>query len=215
MHIGLFNGSPRKKNNTATLLTACLEGAQAAGATADLIHLYSLDYKGCTSCFQCKRTGGKSYGVCAMKDGLTPLLRGLDKYDAIVLGTPIYFGAETGMMRAFMERLLFPWLRYAEGYPSLFPRSIPTAMIYTMNVPAERMEAMQYGVMMERARATLARTFGGPCELLVCNDTFQFDDYAKYDAPVWDPEHKARVRAEVFPEDCRRARELGASLAAR
>ncbi|WP_419785923.1 flavodoxin family protein [Pseudodesulfovibrio sp.] len=211
MHIGLFNGSPRKKANTATLLNACLEGAQEAGATGEIINLYSLDAKGCISCFQCKRKGGKSYGHCAVKDGLTPILDGLDKFDVLVLGTPVYFGGETSMTRAFMERLLFPYLRYAEGYPTLFPRQIPTAMIYTMNVPADRMEALQYGVMINRAQSTMARCFGS-CELLISNDTFQFDDYAKYDAPIWDPEYKAKVRAEVFPEDCRRARELGAAL---
>ncbi|MDD3311907.1 NAD(P)H-dependent oxidoreductase [Pseudodesulfovibrio sp.] len=98
-HIGLFNGSPRRKDNTATRLEACREGAQDARATADPIRLYSLDYKGCASRFRGKRAGGRSYGVRAMKDGLSPLLRGPDKYDAIVLGAPVHFGAETAMTR--------------------------------------------------------------------------------------------------------------------
>jgi len=212
MRIALFNGSPRKNGNTATLLKACRDGAAEAGATAEIVNLYSLDYKGCVSCFECKRIGGKSYGACAARDGLTPVLESVRECDALVLGTPVYFGAESGMMRAFMERLLFPYLRYTPDYASLFPRRIPTAMIYTMNVDTARMEAMNYGVMTERARSTLERTFGS-CALLLSNDTFQFDDYAKYDAPVWDPEHKARVRAEVFPGDCQRARELGKALA--
>ena len=87
-------------------------------------------------------------------------------------------------------------------------------MVYTMNVDKARMESLNYGVMTERARSAMERTFGS-CELLLSNDTFQFDDYAKYDAPLWDPAHKAKVRDEVFPEDRRRARELGRALASR
>jgi multimeric flavodoxin WrbA len=64
------NGSPRKKWNTATLLKKALEGAASEGAKTTLVHLYDLDYKGCISCFACKMRGGKSYGKCAVKDGL-------------------------------------------------------------------------------------------------------------------------------------------------
>jgi multimeric flavodoxin WrbA len=53
-----FNGSPRKKWNTATLLEKALEGASSQGAETELIHLYDLDHKGCISCFACKTTGG-------------------------------------------------------------------------------------------------------------------------------------------------------------
>ena len=66
------NGSPRKKWNTATLLESALRGCEASGAKTELVHLYSHDYQGCTSCFGCKKIGGKSYGRCAMRDELTP-----------------------------------------------------------------------------------------------------------------------------------------------
>jgi multimeric flavodoxin WrbA len=83
-----INGSPRKKWNTATLLEKALEGAASLGADTELVHLYDLDYKGCTSCFACKLKGGKSYGKCAMNDGLTPVLEKLADVDALLLGSP-------------------------------------------------------------------------------------------------------------------------------
>ena len=55
-----INGSPRKTWNTAMLLGHALEGAASKGAKTELVHLYDLDYKGCTSCFSCKLVGGKS-----------------------------------------------------------------------------------------------------------------------------------------------------------
>ena len=103
-----INGSPRKKWNTAMLLEKALEGASSAGAETELIHLYDLDFKGCISCFACKTLGGKSYGRCAVKDGLAPVLDRAAAADALILGSPIYFGSATGEMRSFMERLLFP-----------------------------------------------------------------------------------------------------------
>lgn len=69
-----INGSPRKKWNTAMLLEHPLNGAESKGAKTELVHLYDLDFKGCTRCFACKLKGGKSYGKCVMNDGLTPIL---------------------------------------------------------------------------------------------------------------------------------------------
>lgn len=46
-----INGSPRKKWNTATLLTKALEGAASQGADTELVHLYDLAFKGCMICF--------------------------------------------------------------------------------------------------------------------------------------------------------------------
>lgn len=125
-----INGSPRKKGNTATLLEHTLAGAASRGAETELIHLYDLDYKGCTSCFACKLKGGKSYGKCAMLDGLTPVLEKIARADALFLGSPIYLGMVTGEMRSFMERLLFLNLTYTRRPPqSLAHRKIRTAFV--------------------------------------------------------------------------------------
>ena len=47
-----INGSPRKKNNTATVLAKALEGVVAAqpDAQTEMLHLYDYTYKGCISC---------------------------------------------------------------------------------------------------------------------------------------------------------------------
>jgi multimeric flavodoxin WrbA len=87
MKVIAINGSPRKGWNTATLLNRALEGAASEGAETELIHLYDLDFKGCISCFACKLKGGKSYGQCAVKDELTPLLKQIEEEaDALVIG---------------------------------------------------------------------------------------------------------------------------------
>ncbi len=207
-----INGSPRKKWNTATLVEKALSGCAAHGVETEMVHLYDLAYQGCTSCFSCKRIGGESYGRCNMRDELSPLLDRVAQADILILGSPFYFHTETGEMRSFMERLLFPYLAYTPDRASIAPKRISTALVYTMNVPEEEMPAVYQDSSVAASQGIMTRIFGS-CEVLLCTDTYQFDDYSKYVSTRWDPAVKARRRAEVFPQDCERAHELGARLA--
>jgi hypothetical protein len=46
-------------------------------------------------------------------------------------------------------------------------------------------------------------------ESLCSTDTYHFDDYSKYVADRFDPAEKAKRRAEVFPQDCEKAFDMG------
>jgi multimeric flavodoxin WrbA len=211
MKVLAFNGSPRKKWNTATLLQNALDGAASQGAETELIHLYDLTYTGCTSCFACKLKGGKSYGKCAVQDGLTPVLEKIQDADAVILGSPIYFGTVTGEMRSFMERLLFPYLVYTNPPSSLFTRKIWTAFIYTMNVSEQQMKEFGYPLHVASNAHILSRIFGYS-ESLFSFETLQFEDYDKVVFNYFDPEERRERRRTVFPQDCKRAFKLGARL---
>lgn len=213
MKVLAFNGSARKKWNTATLLQHALKGAASKGAETELIHLYDLDYKGCISCFACKTIGGNDYGRCGVRDDLTPVFEKVQKADAIMLGSPIYYGNVSGEMKSFMERLLFPFTEYSVGYSSLFPRKIRTGFIYTMNVPEELMREIGYDRQFKLHQATLQRIFG-TSEYMCSFDTYQFDDYSKYASSRFDPAKKKQRHEEVFPKDCTKAFEMGEKLTA-
>jgi multimeric flavodoxin WrbA len=212
MKVMAFNGSPRKKWNTATLLGKALEGAASRGAEPELIHLYDLDYKGCISCFACKTIGGKSYGRCAVQDDLTDVFSRIEQTDAIILGSPVYWGTVSGEMKSFVERLLFQFMTYTDPPGSLFPNRIKTGFIYTMNVTEEIMKEWGYAVNFNRNEATLRRIFG-ESEYMCSFDTCQFDDYSKVLATRFDPVKKKKRHEEVFPLDCRKAFEMGVRLA--
>jgi len=207
-----INGSPRKTWNTATLLEHAIKGAESAGAKTEIVHLYDLDYKGCTSCFACKLNGGQSYGKCAMKDGLTLVLERIRNADALILGSPVYLGTATGEMRSFLERLVFPYLVYDREHSSIFPKKIPTAFIYTLGADEGRAKEMGFDVPIRLTEMLLGRMFGNS-ETLQVADTLQFDDYSKYVSSAFDPAAKAQRRKDVFPQDCQRAFELGVRLA--
>ena len=207
----VVNGSPRKKWNTATLLEKALEGASAEGAKAELVHLYDLNYKGCISCFACKIKNGKSYGKCAVKDELTQVLEKVNEADVIILGSPIYFGSVTGEMSSFIERLLYPLLTYTDPPGTLFSRKVRTAFIYTLGATREMTKERGFDKDI-LANEILMKMILGATETLCSYDTSQFDDYSKVYAPRFDPAKKAKIRAEVFPIDCKKAFEMGARL---
>ena len=135
MKIYAVNGGPRKKHNTGKLLQAALDAAAASGAgtvETEMINVYDLEFQGCTSCFACKRLGGKSYGRCGFKDALTPVLEKLSQADGIIFGSPIYFGSITGKLRCLLERLLFPYLVYDQNYSSIAPKRMISAAVTFM-----------------------------------------------------------------------------------
>jgi len=209
MKVMAFNGSPRKKHNTATLLEYALKGAASRGATTELVHLYDQNYKGCISCFACKTKGGTSYGKCAVQDDLTPIFSRIEVSDAIILGSPIYYGTVSGEMKSFMERLLFPYTEYTATYSSVFPKKLKAGFIYTMNVPEDLMQELGYSQQFKLHQATLQRILGAS-EYMCSTDAYQFDDYSKYVSSRFDPEKKLQRHKEIFPQDCEKAFEMGA-----
>lgn len=209
-----LNGSPRKKHNTAALLEACLEGVRSVvpDVEIEMIHVYDYLYTGCVSCYACKRIGGKSYGKCAKRDSVSGILSKLSEADGIIIGSPVYFHDITGQLRAFMERLLYPYLVYGKEYYSIAPKKIPTAFIYTMNATKEKMEQMNYCLKLSAMEEYTGIVFGEP-EIMYCYDTCQFDDYKLYMAERFSEEKKLRRKQELFPKDLENAYTLGQRIA--
>lgn len=208
MRIIALNCSPRKGWNTAQMLESALKGAADAGAETQFYNLYSMNYRGCSSCFECLRLGGPSHGRCAMKDELKPVLDDVLSCDGFFVGSPVYFNDVTACCRAFLERLWFGGLRYSKDFRSMYERKVPSRYILTTNAPMEGFhKALNEG---------LIRTmtgFLGPTDIIEANNTWQFDDYSKYDADMFDVEDRRRHREEVFPKDLKKAYDAGAALA--
>lgn len=211
MYVLAINGSPRKNKNTAALLNKALDGSASHGVATQIINLYDLNFKGCISCFACKLKGGKSYGKCAYNDDLTDVLEKVKKADVIILGSPIYFGDVTGEMRSFIERCLFPYLVYDENYSSLVKDKKSVGLIYTMNITEDTAREWGYNNILGLSEKYFGRVFGS-AESLWVTDTYQFNDYSKYEVTAFDEKAKAKRREEVFPKDLEKAFEMGRRL---
>ena len=201
-----INGGPRKNWNTDNLLNETLKGAASKGAKTEIINLYDLTFKGCISCFACKRKG-VILEQCSVKDGLFPVLEKIRHTEALVIGSPIYFSCVTGETRSFLERLLFPYLSYDQK-PSSFGRKIKTAFIYTMNVPEAYLEATGYRKMFDDNQKLMERIFGNS-EYLLSTETYQFDDYSRYASSMFDVQQRKLRHETVFKDDLRKAYEMG------
>ena len=207
-----INGSPRKNMNTAQLLQQAMLGAQEAGAQVELVNLYdrSLNYKGCMSCFACKVKGGRK-GVCSFKDDLLPILEKAVEADVLVCGSPVYCSYPSANLRAFMERLVFPAVNYSNYSAPVVNKVIHSATIYTMNCPNEDIyRQVKYDVLLEAS----ARSLGifGPTEVLLSMNTWQFNDYNRYDAAAFDVVAKQLQHDTQFPQDLEAAHTLGRRL---
>ena len=155
---------------------------------------------------------GESYGACAVNDDLTPILKKAEGADAIILGSPIYLGTATGEMRSFIERLIFPYLVYDTNRSTLFKKRIKTGLIYTMGAKKDQIKLMGYDQALNFVEIVMKRIFG-ESESLFVTDTYQFDDYSKYESTLFNVQEKAKRRTEEFPKDCQKAFDMGVRFA--
>lgn len=206
-----INGSPRRNGNTAELLKHALKGAEEAGAETSLVNLYGLNFKGCTSCFYCKLKS-KEHGTCAMKDDLTPVLEQVKQADAIIFGTPIYFMNFSAGMVAFIERLFFSNYIYSNEIPTVFPKKLPSAYFYTMNMTEENFKHFGMRERLGLYEVFTKRILQVKPKMLFAYNTYQFKDYSKYESSIFSEPEKAAYRKEVFPEQCKQAYQIGQDL---
>ena len=204
----VIDGGPRKNMNTAKLLQSFVEGAKSVGNNVEvkIVRLYDFDYTGCVSCMACKLKG-KASNVCRFKDALTPVLEEIAQADGLVLGSPIYFGEVTGQMRAFLERLAFPWLSYND-YSLTAPKRIPLVLVETMNGTPERSNSNHFGSMEWCINTAL-----GEPERIIAYNTVQVAKYDNYELGGFSEEAKHSWRDAHWEEDLQRAYEAGKKMA--
>ena len=204
----VINASPRKKWNTAEVLESAMKGAESVGCETEYINLYDLVFKGCRSCLVCKMKD-KSKCKCYWRDDLSPLIEKILDADALLIGSPIYFGEPTSEFRALLERLIFCVMSYDDG-SSYYIGRVNVGIFYTMNAPIDF-----YKNSMEDSLKNIEFLFsflnGEVISYPVC-DTLQVHDYSKYNMAGFSQEAKEKQLILQFPKDIEKAFEIGASL---
>ena len=201
------NAGPRIGWNTETLISEASKGAEAAGAAVERFDLFRLErYTGCVSCFGCKKEKFKGHCVC--RDALTPILDAIRGSDGLIIGSPIYLSELTASFRALYERLVFQNLTYNLETPCCNEHPIPVLLIMTSNAPDTNYLGLA------RNYQQILSSFVGPTEILVSGNTLQLRDYSKTDWPWsrFDPEAKKLRHETVFPQECKKAYDMGMAL---
>ena len=97
----LINGSPHEAGCTFTALSEIEASLKKHGIESDLLYLGKKPLSGCTDCGFCAKAG-----KCVFEDAVNETIARLDQYDAIVAGTPVYYGGPSGQLCCFMTAVL-------------------------------------------------------------------------------------------------------------
>ena len=204
----IINASPRKKWNTAEVLDAARKGAESVGSEVEYVNLYDLVFKGCRSCLICKRKD-KTKGKCYWKDDLSPLIEKIFDSDALIIGSPIYFGQPTSEFRALVERLIFCIMSYDDG-SSYYTGKVNVGIFYTMNAPLEFYEQSMKDSL-SSTEFLFSFLNGEVISYPVC-DTLQVHKYSEYNMAGFSQEAKEKHHILQFPNDLENAFEIAANL---
>jgi multimeric flavodoxin WrbA len=102
MKATLICGSPRKGGNTEILLKRIQQRLEKRDVGCDLILLSEHDVKPCIACERCKQLKD---GTCAIKDDdFHPLFQRILDADAMIVGSPVYFGCATSQTTSLLHR---------------------------------------------------------------------------------------------------------------
>ena len=98
----ILNGSPRRRGNTSSLVSAFTKGAECAGHTVTEFFLDDMDIHGCKGCF-----GGHSSRECpcVQQDDMNKIYPAIRECDVVVLATPLYYWNMSGQIRTAIDRL--------------------------------------------------------------------------------------------------------------
>ena len=100
-----FNGSPRKKGNTAGSLNTVFGELEKAGIETELIQVGNRKVRGCIACYKCVENRDEK---CAIGDDpVNDWIRKMKGADGILLGSPVYFSGVAGTMKSFLDRAFF------------------------------------------------------------------------------------------------------------
>ena len=102
MKVLLINGSPHKSGCTFTALSEVAATLQKHNVETELIYLGKEPVAGCIACQKCGRDGR-----CHFDDQVNEIAARLDSFDAIVVGSPVYYAGPTGQICAFLDRLFY------------------------------------------------------------------------------------------------------------
>lgn len=98
----MINGSPHEKGCTFTALNEMAEALKKRGVNSEIFWIGVKPVAGCIACMNCKKTG-----KCIFDDAVNALGARLDEFDAIVLGSPVYYAGPAGQICALLDRLFF------------------------------------------------------------------------------------------------------------
>ncbi|MBC2737273.1 MAG: flavodoxin family protein [Desulfobacteraceae bacterium] len=123
MKVVAFNGSARRKGNTALLLDHVTAELNKEGIQTEIVHLAGKSIQGCIACMKCHRNKDRRCTVDT--DYLNKCIAKMDAADGILLGSPTYFADVSTEMKALIDRAGM----VAKANGDMFRRKVGAAVV--------------------------------------------------------------------------------------
>lgn len=123
MKLVAVNGSARKGGNTSVLLRRVLDVAEGAGIETAFVELAGRRVQGCTACLRCRELVDRQ--CHGRNDALTELMPLIAEADALVIGSPVYFGDVTPETKALIDRVGY----VARANPGMMDRKVGAGVV--------------------------------------------------------------------------------------
>lgn len=141
MKVLLINGSPRKKGNTFLALSEVAKTLEAQGIETEIVQIGNKPVRGCIACGQCQM---KQLNRCVFDDDICNCIsEKLDTADALIVGSPVYYGQPNGSVLSLIQRMFFSAGAKVQNKPAaavcVCRRGGATAAFETMNMPFQMM----------------------------------------------------------------------------
>lgn len=99
----LLNGSPHKKGCIGAAFEEMISVFNAEGVATEVIEVGGQAVRGCVACGYCMK-----HGRCVFQDDpVNAVAPKLERADALIVGSPVYYGSPNGTLLSLLDRLFY------------------------------------------------------------------------------------------------------------
>ena len=141
LRVLMVNGSPRPDGNTFCCLKEIEAQLAKHSVASEIIQIGRRPVRMCINCGGCRQSN--SEGCVFDDDACAEIIRKMASADALIVGTPVYYGQPNGGVLSLMQRLFFSAGHLVQNKPAaalaVCRRGGATATLQTMNMMFEMM----------------------------------------------------------------------------
>jgi len=98
----MINGSPHEFGCTFTALSEVEKKLAEHEIESEIVYLGTSPIAGCIACGVCRETG-----KCIYDDKVNDLTARADDFDALIIGSPVYYSGPAGQICSFLDRFFY------------------------------------------------------------------------------------------------------------
>ena len=135
----MINGSPRADGNTFCALQEIATQLEKHGVGSEIIQIGRAPVRSCINCGGCHQAG-----ECVFDDDLcNTVAQKMSEADALIVGSPVYYGQPNGGVLSLMQRVFYSAGRFVQDKPAaavaICRRGGATTAFQTMNMMFQMM----------------------------------------------------------------------------